>query len=103
MSRRPTTALLEFLPGSAWAWIVAPNLWHRAVEGGSITQQVFFHQSLCFEVSVNSSHSCSGAHNQFLACLSADWLLIGAHFRIGVVFVCQGKNRHKPSAMFLVI
>src|ERR1700729_1192181 len=103
MERGPTTALLEFLSCSTWTRVVAPNLWHRATEGRSVIKRLPLNRSLCFEVTVNPSHPCSSTHNQFLAVLSADCFLVGSHFRIGVVFVRQGKYGQNPAAVLFVI
>ena len=65
----------------------------RKVAG--VIKLLLFNQSLCFEIAINPSHSCSSTHNYFLALLSADCFLVETHFRIGVVFVRQGKYRHK--------
>ena len=52
---------------------------------------------------MNSSHPCSSTHNQSLALLSTDCFLVWTNFRIGVVFVRQGKNRHEQTAVLFVI
>ena len=96
-------ALLEFLTGPAWTRIVASNLWRCSAKGTRVAQCLGLMRSLILEVAVNSYHSSSSTHNQFLPHLRANWLFIRTHNLIETVFVRQRKNGNKPSAMLFII
>src|SRR5450759_230857 len=96
-------ALLEFLARSAWTRFVAPNLRRSATKRSHVAKWFRSKQSLRLEVVVNPIHPCSSAHYQCLAQFCADWLLVGTHCRIGVVFMSQRKYRYKRPAILIVI
>ena len=81
------TALLEFLARSAWARVVPSNLRHCAAESRRAAKWVVVKESLGLEITVNPHRARRRTHNQRLAKLRANWMSVGSHLGIGIVFI----------------